>query len=150
MVDLDLIAAKLGELADRIARVRAARPASAAELAADRDALDLVSFNLMLAVQTCVDVASHLIADEGWPPAPDLATSFRRLHEHGVLDADLAGALGRAAGLRNVVAHMYTRVDPDLLFTAATRGLEDLERFARQVGSWARDRVEDGDGAAGP
>jgi hypothetical protein len=77
MVDLDLIAAKLAELADRVARVRKHRPASAEVLAADRDALDLVSFNLMLAVQSCLDVASHLIADEGWPPARDLAPAPR-------------------------------------------------------------------------
>jgi uncharacterized protein YutE (UPF0331/DUF86 family) len=35
------------------------------ELASDRDALDLVAFNLMLAVQAACDPASHLIADEG-------------------------------------------------------------------------------------
>ena len=126
MVDLDLIAAKLGELSDRVARVRATRPASADELATDCDALDLVSFNLMLAVQTCVDVASHLISDEGWAPAADFATSFRRLHEHGVLDANLAGTLGRAAGLRNVIGLVEAPHDANLLFAAATHGLEDL------------------------
>jgi len=66
MVDADVMAAKLAEPADRI---HSDRPADAQTLAADRDVLDLVSFNLMLAVQACTDVASHLIADEGWPPA---------------------------------------------------------------------------------
>jgi uncharacterized protein YutE (UPF0331/DUF86 family) len=79
MVDADLIAAKLGELAHRTARVREHCPEDASKLAADADALDLVSFNLMLAIQICLDVASHVIADEGWPPATDLAGSFRRL-----------------------------------------------------------------------
>ena len=140
MVDLDLVAAKLAEMADRVARVRRHRPASAEALAADPDALDLVSFNLMLAVPSCLDVASHLVADEGWPPARDLAGSFRRLHEHGVLDADTAAALGRAASLRNVVAHVYADVDPALVFRAATTGLDDLERFARQVAAWVQAR----------
>lgn len=136
MVDRDLVAAKLSELAERISRVRLHRPASAGALETDRDAADLVAFNLMLAVQSCLDLASHLIADEGWPPATDLAGSFRRLHEHAVLDADTAAALGRAAGLRNVVAHVYTEIDAELLFTAASSGLDDLERFARQVAAW--------------
>lgn len=140
MVDLDLVAAKLAELGDRTARVRRHRPPSADALARDRDAIDLVSFNLMLSVQCCLDVASHLIADEGWPPARDLAGAFRRLHEQGVLDAATASALGRAAGLRNVVAHVYAEVDPALLHDAATQGLDDLERFARQVAAWAKGR----------
>jgi uncharacterized protein YutE (UPF0331/DUF86 family) len=74
MVDRDLIAAKLAELADRVARVRTRCPPTVEELSEDRDALDVVSFNLMLAVQSCADIASHIIADEGWPPAREIAT----------------------------------------------------------------------------
>ena len=51
MVNKDLVVAKLSELVDRIARARQHCPAEATQLASDRDALDLVSFNLMLAVQ---------------------------------------------------------------------------------------------------
>jgi uncharacterized protein YutE (UPF0331/DUF86 family) len=143
MVDRDVVTAKLAELAERIARVRAHRPDSPEALATDLDALDLVSFNLMLAVQTCLDVASHLIADEGWPPARDLAGSFRRLHEHGVVDDATAGALARAAGLRNVIAHVYGDVDPAPLHQAATSGLEDLERYAQQVAAWLQAQEHD-------
>ncbi|MGH7296294.1 MAG: type VII toxin-antitoxin system HepT family RNase toxin, partial [Polyangiaceae bacterium] len=63
----DLLASKLADLSDRVGRVRSHGRPTVAELAADRDALDLVAFNLMLAVQTCADIASHLIADERWP-----------------------------------------------------------------------------------
>lgn len=47
MVDRDLMAAKLAELGDRVSRVRARCPATVDELRADRDAPDLVSFNLI-------------------------------------------------------------------------------------------------------
>lgn len=140
MVDADVMTAKLRDLADRIGRVRSHRPLDATILAADRDARDLVSFNLMLAVQSCADIASHLIADEGWPPATSLAEAFQRLREHGVLSAATADALRRAAGLRNVVAHGYADVKPDLLFTAAGDGLDDLERFAQDVSRWVLSR----------
>jgi uncharacterized protein YutE (UPF0331/DUF86 family) len=136
MTDRDVVAAKLAELDDRLERVRTHRRASAAELSADRDASDLVAFNLMLAVQTCLDVASHIVADEGWPPAGSLAESFHRLAEHGVITAATDDALGRAASFRNVVAHGYGRVVADLLHAAATDGVRDLERFAREVARW--------------
>jgi len=140
MVDADLVAAKLRELAERIARVRARVPSQASAFAADRDTLDLVAFNLMLAVQSCLDIASHLIADEKWPPAATLGEAFERLCERGVLDRTTAEALRRATGLRNVVAHGYSAAAPDLLYLAATVGLVDLERFAQQVSAWARTR----------
>jgi len=59
MADADLVASKLRELSDRIDRIRSHCPSSAAILAAKRDACDLVAFNLLLAVQTCLDLAKH-------------------------------------------------------------------------------------------
>ena len=143
MVDTNLVAAKLRELAERIARVRTHCPPEAADLDDDPDALDLVSFNLMLAVQACLDLASHLISDEGWPPAATYAEAFQRLHEHGVLSREIAEVLGKATGLRNVVAHGYAGVDTDLIHRAATHGLSDLEQFAREVGAWVKRRWSD-------
>ncbi len=137
MVNRDLLSAKLADLADRVGRVRSRCPPTAAELLANRDALDLVAFNLMLAVQICADIASHVIADEAWPPASTLAGGFHRLHEKGALSAATAAALGRAVGLRNVVAHGYAAVDPAMVHLAATQGLGDLEAFAREIASWA-------------
>jgi uncharacterized protein YutE (UPF0331/DUF86 family) len=137
LVNKDLLAAKLTELADRLARVRTHVPTSANALRANRDALDLVAFNLMLAVQTCADIASHVISDEGWPAARSLAEAFARLEEHAVLRAKTAEALRNAVGLRNVVAHGYARVDIDMCFRAATDGLTDLEAFARELSAWA-------------
>lgn len=138
MVDRDLVASKLGELAEHVARVQARRTVTAEDLRRDRDALDLVAFNLMLAVQACADVASHVIADEGWPPATSLGAAFERLRDRSVISGPVCEALVRAVGLRNIIAHGYAGVRPEMVHTAATTGLADLEAFAREVATWAR------------
>ena len=140
MVDRDLVASKLSELADRVARVRSRRKPSADDLRRDRDALELVAFNLMLAVQACADLASHLIADEGWPIATSLGAAFERLRDHGVVSEPVCEALTRAVGLRNVIAHGYAGVRPEMVHAAATSGLADLEAFAREVATWTQAR----------
>lgn len=142
MVNADLVAAKLAELDERIARVRSHCRGTPDELGRDRDALDIVSFNLMLAVQSSLDVASHLIADEGWAPVMTLASAFASLHDHGVIGRETADALGRAAGLRNVVAHGYGGVDIARVHAAATRGLCDLEAFRAEVARWVEGRID--------
>jgi uncharacterized protein YutE (UPF0331/DUF86 family) len=137
MVNRDLLALKLAELHDRVERVRVNAPSALEELRSDRDALDLVAFNLMLAVQTCSDVASHIIADEGWPVAKTLGDGFARLAEFGVIQLETARALQRAVGLRNVVAHGYAALDVARCFEAAHTGLTELSDFAQQVSRWA-------------
>jgi uncharacterized protein YutE (UPF0331/DUF86 family) len=121
--------------------VRERRRASAEELALDEDAQESVALNLMLAVQICVDIGSHVIADEGWPPAASVAETFERLREHGVLSTKTAEALRNAAGLRNVVAHAYDRIDLGALHAGAMSGLEDLNAFAREVAGWVTTRA---------
>jgi uncharacterized protein YutE (UPF0331/DUF86 family) len=141
VVDLDLTLAKLAELGDRVARVRARCPATVDELRADRDALELVSFNLMLAVQSCSDIANHLIADEGWRAVTSVPGAFNRIRDEGVIATSTAAALGRAVGLRNVVAHGYAGINPAMVHGAATHGLGDLEAFAREVAHWVSARA---------
>lgn len=140
MVDANVVSAKLRELAEKIARVRQHCPPDVKGLE-DKDTLDLVSFNLMLAVQTCADIASHLIADEGWPPAPTVSDAFREIHEQGVLSEKSASAMARAAGFRNIIAHGYARADVAQVFEAAVHGPADLERFATEVSAWISKRL---------
>lgn len=146
MVDVDVVAVKLAEVADRLERIRSHCPAEADALVEDRDALELVSFNLILAVQAALDVASHLIADEGWPAAATLTDSFVRLHERKVISAETLAGIRPAAGLRNVLTHMYSGVDPAKVHLAATAGLAELERFAAEVSSWVQEQRSFGAG----
>ena len=133
VADQDRIRARLVDLADRIERVRGRCPPTLEALVADRNTFDIVSYNLMLAVQICVDIASHGIADEEWPAATSLAGSFNRLRDEGVISAGTAEALVQAVSLRNVIACDYANINPAMVHAAATRGIGDLEAFAREV-----------------
>ena len=141
MVRTDIVTAKLSELGARTARVRKHTPTTAAALRGDQDALDLVSFNLMLCVQSAADIASHIVADEGWRPALTLGEAFERLSENGVIAKPTAEAMAKAAGLRNVVAHGYAGVDVESVFAAASRGVGDLDAFASDVALWLQRRT---------
>lgn len=140
MVRADVLTKLLAAVRHRIERVEGLRQPSAAALEANEDALDLVAFNLMLAVQAACDAAAHIIADEGLAPASSLAEGFARLEEHGVLSHATRVALARAVGLRNVVAHAYHRLDTQAVQEASTTGLSDLDAFVREVAAWVSSR----------
>ncbi len=60
-----------------------------------------------LAVECCLDLANHLIADRGWPTPDTYRDAFRTLHSEGVIDADLATSMAGWAGLRSLLVHLY-------------------------------------------
>jgi uncharacterized protein YutE (UPF0331/DUF86 family) len=144
MVDVNVISRKLAQLSLRMAKVRMHCPANPEDMAEGSDELDLVSFNLFLAVQTCVDLATHLIAEESWEPTATAREAFERLEERGVISKTTVGALRGAIGLRNIVAHGYSGVDPAQIHAAATTGLGDLDRFAQEVSVWVQKHNEGG------
>jgi uncharacterized protein YutE (UPF0331/DUF86 family) len=140
VVRLDLIREKVRRLREDADLLRRRLPADAAALAADRDALDLVSFRVYLALQEAVDISSHLIADEGWGPAPSLRDHFEILAAHAVLDASLASSLADGVRIRNLIGHAYARVDPVRLLEAARALLPLVEAFSKAVLTYAEGR----------
>lgn len=147
VMHLQLIARKLADLDARVTRVRAHRRVSAEALAAASDAIDLVAFNLMLAVQAACDLASLLIADEGWTTPATVAGCFDQLAQHKVIMPATAAALRRAVAYRNLVAHGYAGVEVAATHAASTAGVDDLDRFARELGAWLTSRPGWKDGA---
>jgi uncharacterized protein YutE (UPF0331/DUF86 family) len=142
MVDEAVVVRLLADLEHRLERIEAFRSSSATRLFEDETAREVVSFNLMQAVQLCQDIGAHTVSDEGWRVASSYWETFERLAEKGVISTQTGRALARAAGFRNIVAHTYRELDPEALFAAATQGANDLQAFVREVGTWLKRRGE--------
>jgi uncharacterized protein YutE (UPF0331/DUF86 family) len=94
---------------------------------------DLALFYLFLAIQECIDLAAHWVADAGWDPADDAASTFDVLAGRGAISRDQAETLRRATGLRNRIAHGYAQVDYPRVRAEALDGLPALRAFLLAV-----------------
>jgi uncharacterized protein YutE (UPF0331/DUF86 family) len=92
---------------------------------------DVAAFYLMLAIQECIDIAAHWVADEGWGSPDDAANTFDVLAERRVIQPALADALHGAVGLRNRIAHGYAQLDHDRIRTEAAAGIARLREFLK-------------------
>jgi uncharacterized protein YutE (UPF0331/DUF86 family) len=130
VVDKTLLADKIAAVRDAVARIRSVLPASEEGFVQDRTAREVIILNLFVAIQSCVDLASHWLADEGWDVPGTYGEIFLALAEHDVVDRVLALRLASASGLRNLIAHQYGVVDWRRVYgVAASSDLDDLERF---------------------
>ena len=120
MTDPVLVLRKLATLREHLERVRRRRPASVEALRTDVDLQDALAMSLLVAVQEAIDVAFHLLADEGWGTPDSYAEGFAMLARRGVIDAALSDALARVVSVRNRLAHGYATLDVDRLWTPAT------------------------------
>ena len=58
--------------------------------------------------------------------------------EIGVIDDDLKGRMMRMARFRNLLVHLYARVDDAQVHRVIRENLDDLERYLASVGRYLR------------
>jgi uncharacterized protein YutE (UPF0331/DUF86 family) len=99
---------------------------------------DLAIFYLFLAIQACIDLSAHWVADAGWGAPEDAGSTFDVLAERHAIDRALADSLRQAAGLRNRIAHGYAMLDYHRVQIESQAGIPALRRFltaiAREAG----------------
>jgi uncharacterized protein YutE (UPF0331/DUF86 family) len=125
-IDRSVLAERTLAVTRHLDRVAAKLPPAADDLHAETDASDAVILHLWQATQIVIDLAvSASVVLGGGTPAT-YGDAFRRLGAAGILDADLAARLVKAAGFRNLVAHAYERLDMRRVHHAAATGPADL------------------------
>jgi uncharacterized protein YutE (UPF0331/DUF86 family) len=136
MVDSDAIARRLLALNECLRELERPGARDAAVLASDTLLRAAVERWLQVAIEACVDIATHTVAAEGWTPPGSAREAFLVLAGHGRIPLDLARRLGSAAGMRNVLVHDYVAVDLARLAHAVRVDLGNLREFARHARQW--------------
>lgn len=132
MVERDVALGKIATLdrcLQRIAEVRGERRADLTPVGVD----DIVLLNLQRAVQAAIDLATHIVATEGYGLAGSVAENFTLLEQQGILAPELAAQLRRMVGFRNIAVHNYQDLDPRIVEAIVTRHLGDLSSFSARV-----------------
>jgi uncharacterized protein YutE (UPF0331/DUF86 family) len=132
-MDKEVISAKLESLRRCIQRIQDKTPDSAALLLEDNDIQDIICVNLERAVQLCVDLASHIIAESDLPAPGSMGESFEQLRRLELISDKLAGRMKKAVGFRNVAVHAYQEINWEIVYAIITSRLEDFVEFARAV-----------------
>lgn len=132
-MDREIIEQKVESLRRCVERVYQKSPATAAALASDPDAQDILTLNLTRAVQLCVDIGAHLIAVQGKPAPDTMGQTFDVLSGMGVINQELALRMKKAVGFRNIAVHNYEAIDWQIAHIIATRHMNDFAAFANAV-----------------
>ena len=138
MVRREVAAAKAGRARAWLNDAAIALLGPFAAFESDARGRDLSLFYLFLAIQECIDLAAHWVADEGWGEPDDAGSAFDLLADRQVIDRDVATALRGAVGLGNRIAHGYALVDYARVHLEAQRGIPALRSFLAAIAAAAR------------
>ena len=132
MPDKDVVLAKSAAIQKCLRRIR-----DVTGLDPDRldevDNQDIFVLNLQRAIQSAIDLATHIVASEGLGIPDTIRGNFVLLEHAKVIGRSLSRKMQAMVGFRNIAIHDYQVLDVDILKAILTKRLKDLEQFYTTV-----------------
>ena len=84
-------------------------------------------------IETCVDIAGHIISDKAFRTPTSYSDTFKVLHENGALPTSLFAKMEKMAKFRNIVVHHYDTIDAEIVVGILKRDLNNFSGFQAAV-----------------
>ena len=140
-VNLDRLRELAGYLRDAVRQLRELGQQPRELFVADPRATNSAKYLLIVAAEAALDICNHLAARRGARSPQDYADCMAIMTEIGVIDLDLGTRLMRMSRFRNLLVHLYARVNDGEVHRVIREDLGDLERYLASVGRYLKAEI---------
>ena len=140
-LNLDLLRQRAKEIRDALEVLRRYGALGREPFLARMETADAAKYRLLVAIEAAIAICNHLAARLADRTPESYADCFAVLATTGLVSPDLAARLGRMARFRNLLVHVYWRVDDARVWEVLTRDLGDFEAFLAAVGDRVREQL---------
>ncbi len=138
LVDKALVMRKITELELYLGQVGEFAAIGLEEYQGDWKTQRVVERTLQMLIETCADIANHIVSDNRMRTPTSYADTFRVLAENAVISAELFSVMEKMAKFRNVVVHQYESVDAEIVILVLRKHLGDFTMFKDAVISFLK------------
>ncbi len=132
----DEIASKLEQLGEYVDILKGYQHFKIEDLQADHTLKGAVERYLEIALECTIDIGEMIISREKLERPETYQEVFLILGEHGILPEDFAVKFAPSAGLRNILVHMYTKIDIGRLYYYLQNNIDDIEQFGKYIAQY--------------
>ena len=133
MVDETLILRKLSELDEYYKQIKEYEKITVSQYTKDWKIQRIIERTLQMMIETCVDIASHIIADRNYRVPKSYSDTFKVLHEEKIVKNRLHNVLEKMAKFRNIVVHHYDKVDAEIVTAILKEDLTDFISYKEAI-----------------
>lgn len=135
-VNLDRLRELTGHLRDAVRQLGELGQGSRESFLADPRRVNSAKYLLIVASEAALDICNHLAVRRGARSPTDYADCMTILREIGIIDDDLTARLVRMARFRNLLVHLYAKVDDGEVYRIIRENLGDFDRYVASVGRY--------------
>jgi uncharacterized protein YutE (UPF0331/DUF86 family) len=133
LVDRNLIGRKLADMDTYLEQIREYSHMSVSAYKKDWKSQRIVERTLQILIETCIDIANHIISDGKMRLPESYADTFQVLLENKFLSKSLCTKMVKIVKFRNIVVHQYEKIDPSIVVSILNTNLSDFEKFRKEI-----------------
>lgn len=127
----ELIQNRCEEIAESLARLEKIKDVDKEAFLKDQDLLDIASYRLLVAVESALNLCYHVSAKKLKKIPREYAECFVILTENDIIPKELGDELVKMAKFRNMLVHVYWKIDYEIIFDIIQNHLDRLRQFSK-------------------
>ena len=131
--NVDRIRQLLGEINSSLRKLDGYAQLSEKDFLSNSDKVDSAKYNLIVAIEGAIDVCNHIVARAGGRAPHDHADCFEVLRELKMLSDDFVERLKSMAKFRNLLVHLYWKVDDQKVFRILKTDIQDIKEYIKEM-----------------
>jgi uncharacterized protein YutE (UPF0331/DUF86 family) len=132
-LNADLVRSRYTEIEDSVQRLERFQALTKEQFQADQDTLDIACYRLLVAIEAALALCYHVAAKRLRKIPEEYAECFEVLCQAGLISGDLADRLQQMARFRNLLVHVYWKLDYGQVYEIIRTDLGDLRGFAAAI-----------------
>jgi uncharacterized protein YutE (UPF0331/DUF86 family) len=129
----ELILTRCREIEESLDRLNEIRKKPREAFLIDRDLQDIASYRLLVAIEAALGLCYHVSAKRLKKVPEEYAECFSMLAGAGIIAVELSERLQKTARFRNLLVHMYWKIDYGVVYEILHGSLDDLRSFSKII-----------------
>ena len=131
--NIDRIRYLIGEINSAFYKLEKIRKISQEEFLKSQEKIDSSKYNLIVIIEGAIDICNHIVARAGGRAPTDYGDCFAILGELEILSPELVEKLKKMAKFRNLLVHLYWKVDNQRVFNIIQKDNNDIKLFLQAI-----------------
>ncbi|MCL6510939.1 MAG: DUF86 domain-containing protein [Anaerolineae bacterium] len=126
----------VGAMTDALRRLQELGTITESEFLSDFRSTESAKYLFIVVTEAAIDLCNHIVSRQGWRAPESYADCFAVLVDLGLISDELSLRLRQMTRFRNLLVHLYWRVDNRRVYELIHTSLGDVEAYIRAVLDW--------------
>ena len=136
MIDKEKIYGLFAELEEYLDSLKELQKMTLDEYLRDRRNIYSGRYLLQISIETCINIANHIVSRKKMGIPKEYADAFRLLNKNKILDDKLLDQLVLMTRFRNRIVHLYWQIDDSFVHELIKNNLNDISEFQTSIKSY--------------